>query len=219
MSAASTLSRLSTEQLVMVVRAPSAASAHVAIAAAIAGGVRVIEVTYTVPDTVSVIRDLAANADLVVGAGTVRTRAQAEAALNAGAEFLVSPGLDDELVSYAVARDVLMLPGVFTPTEVLRALKLGALAVKLFPADLAGPAHLRALRGPLPDLQVIPSGGVSAGNAREWLDAGALAVGMAGSLSPAVALPDAPAITAAARRALAALVAPHTKNLPKGDTL
>lgn len=200
-----TLAAISAEQLIMVVRAPSAQAASAAIGAAVTGGVRVIEVTYTVPDAEDVIRELAGTPGLIVGAGTVRTIAQAQAAIDAGASFVVSPGLDEDVVAHVVARDVLMLPGVFTPTEVMRALSLGVRAVKLFPADLAGPAHLRALRGPLPELQVIPSGGVSADNAREWLDAGALAVGMAGRLSPSVAAPDAPAITAEARRVLAAL--------------
>lgn len=205
MSGAEALSAIAREKAIMVVRAPDPDAAHAAIAAAVAGGIRVIEVTFTVPGAVDIIRSLSGDPRLLVGAGTVLTVEQAQAALDAGARFLVSPGLDTAVVEHVIAAGALMLPGVLTPTEVMRALDLGAPAVKLFPADLAGPAHIRALRGPLPDLKVIPSGGVSAANAGDWLAAGAMAVGLAGSLSPATAQPDIESITAEARRVVAAV--------------
>jgi 2-dehydro-3-deoxyphosphogluconate aldolase/(4S)-4-hydroxy-2-oxoglutarate aldolase len=205
MTALSTLAEIEASRLIMVVRAPSADAARAAIAAARAGGVRVVEVTFTVPDAVSVIRELAGERELVVGAGTVLTLEQAEAAVTAGARFLVSPGLDEQIVRFAAERDVLMLPGVFTASEVMRARALGAVAVKLFPADAVGPAYLKALRGPFPGLAVMPSGGVSAANAAAWIAAGAVAVGMSGSLSPASDTPDSAAIAAEARRVLDAL--------------
>lgn len=205
MSAKGTLDALIASKLVMVVRAPGPEAARTAIAAARAGGVTAIEVTFTVPDAVSIIRELAAEPDLVVGAGTVLTVEQAEAALEAGATFLVSPGLDEAVTSLAVERDVLVLPGVLSATEVMRALALGALAVKLFPGDAVGPSYVKALRGPFPGLAVIPSGGVNAQNAADWIAAGAVAVGMAGSLSPAVAEPDTAAIAAVAQSVLASL--------------
>jgi 2-dehydro-3-deoxyphosphogluconate aldolase/(4S)-4-hydroxy-2-oxoglutarate aldolase len=205
MTALSTLAEIEASRLIMVVRAPSADAARAAIAAARAGGVHVVEVTFTVPDAVSVIRELAGERELVVGAGTVLTLEQAEAAVTAGARFLVSPGLDEQIVRFAAERDVLMLPGVFTASEVMRARALGAVAVKLFPADAVGPAYLKALRGPFPGLAVMPSGGVSAANAAAWIAAGAVAVGMSGSLSPASDTPDSAAIAAEARRVLDAL--------------
>jgi 2-dehydro-3-deoxyphosphogluconate aldolase/(4S)-4-hydroxy-2-oxoglutarate aldolase len=216
MSASSTLARIEASRLVMVVRAPGAEAARAAIAAARSGGVRVVEVTFTVPDAVSVIRELAAQSEVVVGAGTVLTLEQAETAVAAGAAFLVSPGLDEQLVRFAAEHDVLMLPGVFTASEVTRARALGVAAVKLFPADAVGPAYLTALRGPFPDLAVMPSGGVSAVNAADWIAAGAVAVGMSGSLSPASDTPDSAAIAAEARRALDALGLPNDHS-PEGQ--
>lgn len=210
MTATQTLSAIAREKAIMVVRAPNPEAAEAAIGAAVEGGMRVIEVTFTVPGAVEIIRKLAADPRLIVGAGTVLRVEEARASLQAGARFIVSPGLDDAVVEYVVGADALMLPGVFTPTEVLRALQLGVPGVKLFPADRAGPEHLKALRGPLPDLQVVPSGGVNAGNARAWLEAGAVAVGLAGSLSPSTADPDLEAITAEARRVIEAVSAsPH----------
>lgn len=208
MSARATLDEIAAARLIMVVRAPSADAARASIAAARSGGVRVIEVTFTVPDAASVIRELVADAGVLVGAGTVLTLEQAETAIDAGARFLVSPGLDESIVRFAVERDVLVLPGILTASEVMRARALGVLALKLFPADSVGPAYLRALRGPFPELAIMPSGGVSAANAADWLAAGAIAVGMAGSLSPASANPDTAAIAAEARRALAAVGLP-----------
>lgn len=216
MNAASTLARIESGRLVMVVRAPSVRAARTAIAAARTAGVRTIEVTFTVPDAVILIRELAADPELVVGAGTVLTLEQAVSAEAAGAQFLVSPGLDEELVRHATARDLLIVPGVFTPSEVMRALALGAAAVKLFPADAVGPAYLKALLGPFPELAVIPSGGVTEADAAAWIAAGAIAVGMSGSLSPTSDTPDIAAITAGARRVLEALGPTHD-HTPEGQ--
>jgi len=216
MSTAQTLDRISRDRLIMVVRAPSADAARTAIAAARAGGVRVVEVTFTVPDAAAVIAELAGDEDVLVGAGTVLTLEQAREAVDAGARFLVSPGLDERIVRYAQERQVLMLPGVFTASEVLHARDLGIAAVKLFPADAVGPAYLKALRGPFPDLAVMPSGGVNADNAADWIAAGAVAVGMAGNLSPASASPDTAAIAAEARRVLSA-IGPTTYATPEGQ--
>ncbi|MCR2815013.1 bifunctional 4-hydroxy-2-oxoglutarate aldolase/2-dehydro-3-deoxy-phosphogluconate aldolase [Microbacterium jiangjiandongii] len=199
------LAAITREKVIMVVRAPDPAAAEAAIEAAVAGGVRAVEVTFTVPGAVEVIRNLSGDSRLIVGAGTVLNIEQAESALDAGAQFLVSPGLDVGVVEHVREAGVLMLPGVFTPTEVMRALELGAPAVKLFPADLARPAYVRALRGPLPDVKIIPSGGINADNAAEWLATGAIAVGLAGSLSPATVDPDRESITAEARRVMAAV--------------
>lgn len=179
-----TLRQIEQHRLIMVVRAPSAAEAGRAIGAAREGGVRIVEVTFTVPDVLEVIRDLASDPEVVVGAGTVRTIEQAKQAIDAGAQFLVSPGLVDAMMPVAAEAGVLMIPGILTPSEAMRAAELGAHAIKLFPASAVGPDYLTALRAPLPDLKVIPSGGVSESNAGDWLRAGSVAVGMAGTLSP-----------------------------------
>ena len=142
-----------------------------------------VEVTFTVPDAPGAIAELAAEESLLVGAGTVLTPDQADAAVRAGARFLVSPGLDDEVLDAAERLGVPALPGVFTPTEVARAARRCSL-MKLFPASLGGPTLLAALRGPFPDLAFVPTGGVSASTVGEWLAAGAIAVGASGDLCP-----------------------------------
>lgn len=147
-----------------------------------AGGLTVLEITVERGQGIEAIAALAGGS-CVVGAGTVTAREQARAAVDAGASFLVSPHLDLELVSWASSRGVPFIPGVFTPTEIQAALAAGAAAVKLFPASVGGPALVRALLGPYPDLPVIPTGGVDDTNARSYLDAGAVAVGVGGWLT------------------------------------
>ena len=207
MTPSEVLDRIAERRLVMVVRAASAADALRAVAAAKLGGIRVVEITFTVPDAQRVIRELARDTELIVGAGTVRTTAHVVEAIEAGAMFLVSPGLDEAALAEAGRRGVLMVPGILTPSEAMRAADLGAEAIKLFPASTVGPDYLRALLAPLPELHVIPSGGISAGNAGEWLAAGAIAVGMAGQLSPrgAVGAEAESAITQEAQRSVTAV--------------
>lgn len=207
MTAEQTLKIVADHRLVLVVRGRNVDDARATIEAAVAGGVRVVEVTYTVPGAGDLIAELADRTDLIVGAGTVRTGEQAEEAVDAGATFLVSPGLDLDVVRLAVGAGVLVVPGVLTATEVMTALSHGAPAVKIFPASIVGPAYLRALRGPMPELRVIPSGGIDADNAADWFAAGAIAVGVGGALSPAGPIdgPTARSITAEARRTLLAI--------------
>ena len=145
-------------------------------------GIDVVEVTLDGEDALTSVGRLAERG-VVVGAGTVRTRLDAERALDAGARFLVSPHTDPDLVSFAVDRGVPMMPGAMTPTEVARAWQLGASAVKLFPATVGGPAFVTAIRGPLGDIPIVPTGGVDAANAPGFLDAGAMAVGVGGWLT------------------------------------
>jgi 2-dehydro-3-deoxyphosphogluconate aldolase / (4S)-4-hydroxy-2-oxoglutarate aldolase len=147
------------------------------LAAALAGaGIRAVEFTFTTPDVLSVIEAAGASGAALIGAGTVLTAAQARDAISAGARFLVTPSLRPEVARAARAAGIPVIMGALTPTEVAQAVDLGATAVKIFPARLGGPAYLRDLRGPFPDLRLIPSGGVNTGNARAFLDAGAVAV-------------------------------------------
>ncbi|OQY81768.1 MAG: hypothetical protein B6D41_19265 [Chloroflexi bacterium UTCFX4] len=143
-----------------------------------------IEVTLNTPGAQQAIAQLrAAFADtMLVGAGTVRTRAQAEQALAAGAQFLISPNFDAATVNWACAQALLHLPGVFTATEAQTALTAGCRMVKLFPADLLGPAYLGALRAPLDDIEFVPTGGVSIQNISAYARAGAAAVGVGSAL-------------------------------------
>lgn len=176
--------------VIATLRAPSTEAALGAADALLAGGVRAIEVTYTTPDVPGVLRAIRERHgdDVLLGAGTLLDPHQAEEAFAAGAGFLVSPGLDDELVAAMRATGAVTMAGAVTPTEVMRARRLGVDVVKLFPGSLGGPAHLKALRAPLPDVTYMPTGGVSADNLGEWLAAGAFAVGAGGELCPGAAL-------------------------------
>jgi 2-dehydro-3-deoxyphosphogluconate aldolase/(4S)-4-hydroxy-2-oxoglutarate aldolase len=185
-SAADTLRRLGEARAIAVVRARDA-DESLAIARALArGGLRAIELTFTTPGAAEALplarREL--EAELLLGAGTITTEEQLDAALAAGADFLVSPHLDRGLLDAMLASDRLALPGVLTPSEVATALRAGAAVVKLFPASTVGVRHLRALREPFPELMVVPTGGITLTTAREWLEAGAVAVGLGGELVP-----------------------------------
>lgn len=146
--------------------------------------VNVIEVTLNTPGALESIAQLRRNFSdtLLVGVGTVRTRAHAEQAIDAGAQFLVSPNFDAASVAYSQTRDILHLPGVFTATEAQTAFAAGCRMVKLFPADLLGPAYLKALRAPLDDIAFVPTGGISARNIPDYARAGAAAVGVGSAL-------------------------------------
>lgn len=148
-------------------------------------GVRALEVTLDSEGALEAVEALAARFDvgtLAIGAGTVRSREAAEASVAAGAGYLVAPHTDEAVVAWAADHGVPMTPGALTPTEVLRGWNAGAAAVKLFPAGPLGPSYLKAVAEPLRDVPLIPTGGVSAANAADFLRAGAVAVGVGGSL-------------------------------------
>jgi 2-dehydro-3-deoxyphosphogluconate aldolase/(4S)-4-hydroxy-2-oxoglutarate aldolase len=147
------------------------------------GGVRALEITLNDPEerafeTLRVAARHATGTDLDIGAGTVLTIDAAERAIDGGATFLVSPHTDEALVEWAAERGIACLPGAFSPTEILAAWRSGAAAVKLFPASVAGPAFVRELRGPFPQIPLLPSGGVTAETAPDFIRAGAIAVGL-----------------------------------------
>jgi 2-dehydro-3-deoxyphosphogluconate aldolase / (4S)-4-hydroxy-2-oxoglutarate aldolase len=148
----------------------------------VAGGFRVVEVTLTTPSALELIAELAARPGVVTGAGTVLTVEEADAAVAHGARFLVSPVTDPVVIRRATELGVASIPGGHTPTELLAAHRAGAPLVKLFPAPAGGPAWLRSLLAPLPFLKVVPTNGVDQENARQWLDAGAWALGFVASL-------------------------------------
>lgn len=146
--------------------------------------VTTIEVTLNTPGVLEAIAQLRRTFSdtMLVGVGTVRTRAQAEQAVDAGAQFLVSPNFDAASVAFSQTRDMLHLPGVFTATEAQTAFAAGCRMVKLFPADMFGPAYLKALRAPLDDIEFVPTGGISARNISDYARAGAVAVGVGSAL-------------------------------------
>jgi 2-dehydro-3-deoxyphosphogluconate aldolase/(4S)-4-hydroxy-2-oxoglutarate aldolase len=152
-------------------------------------GVRVFEITFDAPAAAGELTAVKQRlgSDCLVGAGTILTTGQLFSAHNAGADFAVAPVLDPDLARIAVGHDLPFIPGGFSPTEVHAAWLAGATFVKLFPASVAGPNSIRELHGPLPDIEVIPTGGVDGSNARAFLDAGAAAVGIGSALTRAEA--------------------------------
>jgi 2-dehydro-3-deoxyphosphogluconate aldolase/(4S)-4-hydroxy-2-oxoglutarate aldolase len=170
------------QKVVAVARGLTPKTAGLMASALIEGGIGVLEVTVEEEGGVAALAELQ-GADLLVGAGTVTTRAQAAAALEAGAGFLVSPHLDPALTRSTLGTGVPFIPGAFTPTEVQSAWTTGASAVKVFPASVGGPDLIAALRGPFPGVGLIPTGGVDSGNAAAYLEAGAVAVGVGGWLT------------------------------------
>jgi len=177
--------------LVPVVRAPTASLAVRAVEAVLAGGVTIFEITMTVPDAIGVIKSLVDKfrGRAVVGAGTVLSADDARACIDAGAQFIVSPGLDVATIEAAHARDVPAIPGALTPTEVITAWKAGANMVKIFPCSSVGGAkYLRALRGPLPQVKMLPTGGVTLATVGEYISAGAAALGIGTELVDMAAL-------------------------------
>jgi 2-dehydro-3-deoxyphosphogluconate aldolase/(4S)-4-hydroxy-2-oxoglutarate aldolase len=179
------LARIAEIGVVPVVRASSAETARMAAEAVAEGGIPIVEITMTVPGAVDVIRELAETAGdrLLVGAGTVLDAEMAERCLGAGAQFLVSPGFDRKTVELASRRGIAMLAGALTPTEILTAWRAGSDFVKVFPCKpVGGPAYIRALRGPLPQVPLVPTGGVNLENAADFIRAGATALGVGSEL-------------------------------------
>ena len=202
------LARMQQIGIVPVLRASSTQEA-LAIATAIeAGGVPVLEVTMTVPGAVQVIEQLANHAGdrLLVGAGTVLDAETARACILAGAQFVVSPALDVRTIELCRKYGVPVLPGALTPTEIVTAWQAGADAVKVFPCSAVGGAkYLKAVKAPLPQIDLIPTGGVSLATAAEFLEAGAFALGVGGDLvdNKAIAKGHPEIITENARKYLA----------------
>jgi 2-dehydro-3-deoxyphosphogluconate aldolase/(4S)-4-hydroxy-2-oxoglutarate aldolase len=181
-----TLRRLGSAGVVAVVRAPDAEGALRAVDALVEGGIRAIEITYTTPRATEAIAALSSgDADIVLGAGTVLTPQQAAEAADAGAQFIVTPGTNPTLAEAVVATGTVAILGAFTPSEVMSVVSMGADVVKIFPASVGGPAYLNALRGPLPDLVLMPTGGVAVDNVEKWFSAGAHCLGAGGRLCSA----------------------------------
>jgi len=177
--------------IIPVVRAQSAAEALRAIGAIREGGIPVVEITMTVPGAVKLIEDVSRSneSDAIVGAGTVLDAETARLCILAGARFIVSPALDLETIACSRRYGVVALPGAMTPTEVLAAWRAGADLVKVFPAgSLGGAAYIKNLKAPLPQIELVPTGGVSLKNAGDFIRAGAAAVGVGTDLVDTTAL-------------------------------
>lgn len=181
-----TLNRISTLGLVAVIRGPSADLTVKMVDALIAGGVCGIEITYSTPNAEDVVRtlDQRFGDQIVLGMGTLTLPEQAQSAKEAGAKFLVSPICEPDLARAMVATGLAVMVGALTPTEVAQAFRLGSDVVKIFPGSLVGPGYIKALKGPFPNIPMMPTGGVSAENVGEWFAAGVVAVGAGSELCP-----------------------------------
>jgi len=196
--------------IIPVVRAQSAGEALAAVDAICSGGIPVLKITMTVPGAVQIINELAKRLgdDALIGAGTVLDAETARQCIDAGARFIVSPSLDVPTIEACRTLRVPVFPGAMTPTEVVTAWKAGADAVKVFPANaVGGAAYLKSLKAPLPQIELVPTGGVSLKNIAEYIAAGALAVGVGADLVDLAAVRDgdAASITAKAREYVAAV--------------
>lgn len=200
------IDRLRAARVVPVVRTSSAALAEQAVSWLRNAGLRVFEITMTIPDAPALIRTLAADKDILVGAGTVPDASTARTCLEAGARFVVAPWIDPALTAPCREHDAVLMLGAMTPSEVRAALAAGADVVKIFPASSAGgPAHIKALRSVLPSVAFCPTGGISTQDVPAYLAAGSAFVGMGGGLvdERRIAAGDRAAIEDAAREVLA----------------
>jgi 2-dehydro-3-deoxyphosphogluconate aldolase/(4S)-4-hydroxy-2-oxoglutarate aldolase len=200
--------------IVPVVRASSPAEACLAADAVRQGGIPIVEITMTVPGAIDVIRELVKNcgSDVLVGAGTVLNADAARRCIDAGAQFLVSPGLNLQTVAFAAREGKLIMAGALTPTEVMAAWDAGADIIKVFPCgQVGGSKYIKALKGPFPQIPFIPTGGVNLNTAAEFLEAGCVALGIGGELVQADALKaNKPEIIAENARKFLAIVK-HTR--------
>jgi len=216
MNKAEVRARIEAIGIVPAVRVYSAEDARFAAETVTEGGIPIVEITMTVPNAVSVIRSVAQQlgGNVLIGAGTVTSAEQAELCIRAGAKFLVSPGLSLAVLSVAQACATLAIPGALTPTELMTALDHGAKLIKIFPCgNVGGAKYLKSLRGPFPNVALIPTGGVNAANAAEFLAAGAFALGVGADLVDVAALraghPE--KITQSARELVQAVAATRAK--------
>lgn len=181
-----TLARIREMGLLAVIRGPSIEVTLDTVDALIKGGVRGIEITYTTPQAARVVQKLDEKfgEEILLGMGTLTKIGQVEEAKSAGARFIVSPHLEANLADAMVASGLGVMIGAFTPSEVVQAFTVGSDVVKVFPGSLGGPAYMKALRGPFPDIPMMPTGGVNPDNLVAWFQAGAFAVGAGSSLCP-----------------------------------
>jgi 2-dehydro-3-deoxyphosphogluconate aldolase/(4S)-4-hydroxy-2-oxoglutarate aldolase len=178
-----TLARIEREKIVGIIRTDSADEAYKAALAAIKGGLKMIEITLTVPEGFTVIGELARNPEILVAAGTVLNPDMAELAINAGAKWLISPHTDKEIIQYCVSQHICVSAGAMSPNEIFNAWNLGPDIVKVYPIHSVGGArYIQSVLEPMPFLKLMPTGSIHADNVVEYLEAGAIAVGVGNSI-------------------------------------
>jgi 2-dehydro-3-deoxyphosphogluconate aldolase/(4S)-4-hydroxy-2-oxoglutarate aldolase len=219
-SATAVRDALTASRVIPVLRLPTREAAAVAIDCLIEAGFGTVELTLTTPDAVGLIAELKRRAlpDFLIGAGTVLDKATVTRAINAGAQFIVSPVFRKELIMASHVREIPAMPGCMTPTEILDAWDAGADVVKVFPATTFGPGFLKDVLAPLPHVKLMPTGGVTLDNAGDWIRAGAIAVGVGSALldSAAIAAGRYDVITENARRIVASVAAARKAQPGKG---
>jgi 2-dehydro-3-deoxyphosphogluconate aldolase/(4S)-4-hydroxy-2-oxoglutarate aldolase len=202
MSKVEDLKRVEETGIVAVVRAENAEKALKITEAVKKGGIDAIEITMTVPGAVDVIKQLTdeySKDEILIGAGSVLDAETARPCILAGAEYIVSPSLDEETIKMCNRYQKAVMPGAMSVTEVVKAMKYGADIVKVFPATLFGPKIIKAIKGPLPQAPLMPTGGVSLDNVKDWIKAGSLAVGVGSSLSKGAKTGDYEQVTETAK--------------------
>ncbi len=208
------LGKIQKAGLVAVVRTENAEQAKRVAAACLEGGVAALEITFTVPGAHKAIEDLTkeySKGELILGAGTVLDPETARIAILSGAQYIISPYFDEATVRLCNRYRVACMPGVMTPKEAVQAMEAGADILKVFPANLFGPSILKSFLGPLPQAKLMPTGGVSAENAAEWIKAGAVALGAGSELTRGAKTGDYAQITETARAYIRAIEAARAK--------
>lgn len=203
------LNKISESGIVLIIRSDSEQEALAVAEAAIEGGIKVLEITMSVPNALQVIKTLSNKyTEVLVGAGTILDGETARAAILAGAELLVSPQLNPEMIKMANRYQAITISGAFTPKEVLESLEAGADIVKLFPAEVVGPQYVKAIKAPMSQAPIAPTGGVTPQNVHEWLQAGCVGVGVGSYITKAAQKDgDYRKVTAAAKEFLQAVAA------------
>lgn len=177
------LNKIKEEGIVAVIRAKDHEQAIAYINACINGGIKAIELTYTIPNVVELIKNVYKNYDdVLVGVGSVLNGNMAKSAIEAGASYVVSPGFSDEVNTVCNEMNILYLPGCMTVTEIMYALDKGNKMIKLFPGEVFGPKYVKSIKAPIPHVEVMPTGGVSIDNIEEWFKMGVSCVGVGSSL-------------------------------------
>ncbi|MFW6030020.1 MAG: bifunctional 2-keto-4-hydroxyglutarate aldolase/2-keto-3-deoxy-6-phosphogluconate aldolase [Halanaerobiales bacterium] len=189
--------------IVPVIRAKTADEALKLTEAIYEGGINIFEITMTVPGAIEVIKELTekykSNDDVIIGAGSVLDAPTAQTAIQAGAKFVVGPAFDAEMVKLCNRYQIPVVPGAVTPTEVVKAMEAGADVVKIFPATLFGPKIIKAIKGPIPQAPLLPTGGVDLNNVADWIKAGSYAVGAGSAIVGKVEGDDYSKVTEASR--------------------
>ena len=179
------IKKIENEKIIAVVRYNNTEKINNIVKSIVSGGINIIEITTTVPNSVEIIKNLSniySDSDVVIGAGTILDEDMAKDAIEAGASFIVSPILNKDIILECNELNILSVPGIATPTEAFNAMQYGAEVLKLFPSNMFSPKIIKTYKGPFPNIKIMPTGGINLDNVRDWIDNGAIAVGIGGEL-------------------------------------